>query len=484
MRKTYIVKLYVIFLSLMCLTSMTPNFEIVSQVSGQPNSSVNLGFVTKFGNSGQGEGEFSFPIAIAMNATHIFVSDTWNYRIQIFDLAGNFVDQFGSYGSGDGQLNHSEGITVNDTHILVSDTWNARIQVFDLAGKYVQQFGSIWNPKGITMNATHIFVSEQGASRIQVFDLAGKFETYIGSFGIGSTEIQHPFDVAVNDSFVFVSDGGITGRVQVYDLAGNHIDQIGSLGSGNGQLDSPHGIVVTDDYIYVVDNQNYRVQVFDLAWNYVTKFGSSGSEDEQFGGLYGITTNETHLLIPESNYARVKILAKNFPPQLSVSPTQTTIGLNWDPPLDFVSNPVLAYRLYKGTEKGTYTFLVETDQQYYNDIDVVADREFYYAVTAVTATGESRYDEVSSHLSPIPTVTKIITQTDLQNQTVVSTKAFTENYTKTVYDIKITEITNTECGRITSTVTSTKTEETSFPIITLLILFPILTRIIRKKRKY
>ncbi len=61
-------------------------------------------FVQAWGQRGQGPGQFENPIGIAFSQNEIFVSDSGNNRIQVFDRDGNFIRQFGGEGSAPGEL--------------------------------------------------------------------------------------------------------------------------------------------------------------------------------------------------------------------------------------------------------------------------------------------------------------------------------------------------------------------------------------------
>ena len=65
----------------------------------------------------------------AATADRIYVADSSNSRVQIFDLEGNFVDKFGSRGSGPNMFNGAHHLTLSDNKIYVADRFNDRVQV-------------------------------------------------------------------------------------------------------------------------------------------------------------------------------------------------------------------------------------------------------------------------------------------------------------------------------------------------------------------
>jgi len=70
------------------------------------------------------------PRGIAVNNTHLYVSDYDNYRIVVFNLSGELIKTFGTKGNGDGQLNSVFGIALTSDRLIVADYSNNRVQWF------------------------------------------------------------------------------------------------------------------------------------------------------------------------------------------------------------------------------------------------------------------------------------------------------------------------------------------------------------------
>lgn len=80
---------------------------------------------------------FYGPRALAVDTMgEIYISDTGNKRILIYSTDGTFIAQFGTAGTGVGELDEPVGIAVwHDQLLAVADTWNQRVQIFDVSGE-------------------------------------------------------------------------------------------------------------------------------------------------------------------------------------------------------------------------------------------------------------------------------------------------------------------------------------------------------------
>ncbi len=125
------------------------------------------------------EGTFATPLGVAVDGDgNVFVTDTLNDRVQMFDADGNFVQMFGKQGITPGTFMRAKGIAVDsDGHLYVTDAEFSNVQIFDQQGRTLGVFGSHGTEPGqfslvtgIFIDAgNNIFVADQWKARVQVF---------------------------------------------------------------------------------------------------------------------------------------------------------------------------------------------------------------------------------------------------------------------------------------------------------------------------
>jgi DNA-binding beta-propeller fold protein YncE len=142
-------------------------------------SSADGTFVRAIGKRGTESGEFNFPTNLSVDhGGRLFVTDTLNFRVQIFDQAGAFVTSIGTQGDGPGHLNRAKGVGVDsEGHVYIADTSFNNFQIFDGDGSILLFVGTTGEgpgefllPAGLFVDdEDRIYVADQGNARVQVF---------------------------------------------------------------------------------------------------------------------------------------------------------------------------------------------------------------------------------------------------------------------------------------------------------------------------
>jgi sugar lactone lactonase YvrE len=125
-------------------------------------------------------GDFGAPQGVAVDADgNVFVTDTLNNRVEIFDADGAFISEFGKAGDGPGTFTRPKGIAVDqDGHIWVADEMQDRLQVFNKEGQLLTFVGQGHGELpgqfkaliGVAIDKKNrVFTTEQYPGRLQMF---------------------------------------------------------------------------------------------------------------------------------------------------------------------------------------------------------------------------------------------------------------------------------------------------------------------------
>jgi sugar lactone lactonase YvrE len=140
-------------------------------------------FLFSFGERGLDKGEFNFPTNIFVDrGGDLYVTDSLNYRVQIFRKDGRFLSMFGSQGDSSGDFSRPRGIGVDrGGNIYVVDALFDTVQIFNRKGEYLlrvgssgQERGKFWLPSGLFIDDNdRIYVADSYNRRVQVFRYIG-----------------------------------------------------------------------------------------------------------------------------------------------------------------------------------------------------------------------------------------------------------------------------------------------------------------------
>ena len=164
-------------------------------------------------------------VAVAPAGDRVYVVDTGGvqrqeeHRVRVFDGAsGAHLFDFGKRGTGDGEFNLARDAAIApDGRVYVVDSGNFRIQVFDRDGKFVKAFGRVGRypgnfarPREIAIDREgRVYVSDAAFGNLQIFDGDGQLLMHIGERSERDQPARYmlPSGVAVDrDGRLYVAD--------------------------------------------------------------------------------------------------------------------------------------------------------------------------------------------------------------------------------------------------------------------------------------
>jgi len=237
-----------------------------------------------------GLGMLGHPHGMAIGPDNLlYVADSANHRITVFDQNGQFIRSIGKYGLAPETdvLNEPWDVGVApDGRVVIADTWNHRIVEFSPDGKYLATRGyqgpniltdplAFWGPRGIDVDSAGlVYLADTGNKRIQVFDAQGKFIRQLGSGGSADGQLDEPAGVVVskNTGNVYVADTW-NQRVSVYSATGDFVKQWPVDAWFAQSNERPYIALDNQDNVYVTDPEAFRVIVFDKDGKFLYTFG-------------------------------------------------------------------------------------------------------------------------------------------------------------------------------------------------------------------
>ena len=291
--------------------------------------------LTIYGPGGSESPYFSRPNDVAIDGKKIYVSDTGNNRVCVFNLRGVFLFSFGKSGVAypsagaeitwrPGEFNYPFGIDVDERgRIFVADTANWRIQVFSPDGKPLFWFPFLkdknWAevfPLSLDINGERLYLADGFKKRIVVFDLNGNYLYSLGEKGRLAGMIAGPLGVAAaKDGTVFITDNrNLT--LTAYQPLGKIFWVRGrppkGIVSPNRFFGLPAGVAVDDEgFVYLVDAFSFNVKIFNQEGEFLVEVGRRGTGRGEFNFPRGVKVYKNLLAVADMENNRVQIFRIN-----------------------------------------------------------------------------------------------------------------------------------------------------------------------------
>ncbi len=237
-------------------------------------------------------------VNLLKEATGLSLDDNGNsYTITLHDNSiykfsqeEQIIFSFGSKGEGRGQFTSPSGIVYWRGYLYIADTQNQRLQVFELQTEQ-SRHSQVALFQGETPLIEYV-ESHYVSNFIRDLSVLGENELYalsdskgcifkdsperkvLGMNGDNLSELLMPKSFTVKDSGEILVADTKNNRVQFLNADGSYGYKFGVKGRNQSQFNQLGGIAVNKDgYIYVADTKNHRVQVFNRDGIYLDSFG-------------------------------------------------------------------------------------------------------------------------------------------------------------------------------------------------------------------
>jgi predicted membrane-bound mannosyltransferase/sugar lactone lactonase YvrE len=268
----------------------------------------------QFGTAGSDAGMYNAPRGLAVAADgSLYIADSKNNRIQHIAADGTVIKTWGTFADvekGDapgGTFNEPWGVAVGpDGSVYITDTWNFRVQKFDANGNFLKMWGyfgqaekpdAFWGPRGIYVDAQNkVFITDTGNKRVTVFDAEGNPITQFGSAGAEAGLFNEPVGITGDaDGNIYVADTWNL-RVQVFkpDDAGNYqsVTTWDVNGWSGESLDNKPFITVDQNgHLFAADPEGYRILEFTTSGEFVRTWGDYSQNSDGFGLVGGVAAD-------------------------------------------------------------------------------------------------------------------------------------------------------------------------------------------------
>ncbi len=255
----------------------------VNSGAGEIIYNAGLKDIHRFGAPGQGEGQFSHPTGVAIDADgNVAVADTGNNRIALLRHDGlriTWVKAIGGAGDQPGQFNAPQGVAYDSQgNLYIADTGNNRIQVMSKRGRFrVLDTPPLEGPSAIAAidakepwtfytqgpYANRLAVIDQKGQRLTAFTLEGKPLARTTAVEIPDPPVQLSacaFDYLGN----VVATDFAHSCLRKFDKDLHYVVTFGGEGDGDFQFTEPRGIAIHHQFGQVIVAEENSVQYF---WN-------------------------------------------------------------------------------------------------------------------------------------------------------------------------------------------------------------------------
>lgn len=243
---------------------------------------------------------------VADSKNMLYVSDSGNARISVFNKKGRFQYSIGGPDS-DSPLKYPLGLGVLGDTIIVADSRAGVIKQYSLKGEFLKNW-----PVDAPIQPAGVYVSSD--SQIYITDLAGKQVLVYSDKGIlkgkiksADTDLGSPIGIWVNEEGdIWLTDSS-NYNVKVLSQDG----KLKNIFDGGPQwpLSMAKGLAVDEkNRVYVSDTLSGIIRIFDQKGNAIASFGGN-DEEIKLEFPVGLYINKETVYVVEQGSNQVQVWA-------------------------------------------------------------------------------------------------------------------------------------------------------------------------------
>jgi len=227
-----------------------------------------------FGKPGKSDAHLNLPMGISIKNNRVYIADTGNARISVFNLQGEFLRIISLK-----PVNHSitpvepVSLLIMNNKIIWSDRKNHQLCAVKIdSGKTLKCWGEKGEAKGqfrypyqlSSDDQDYLFSIDVLNARVQAFTPKGQHYMTIGQFGVNTTgSLFRPNGLALHeDKQILVSDAYL-GTISIFQDG----RPMGLLTDSNAEkllFNSPTSLTLHKDKLYITDTLNNSIEIYKL----------------------------------------------------------------------------------------------------------------------------------------------------------------------------------------------------------------------------
>lgn len=290
----------------------------------------NTNLFTEYGSFRNSSTQFSNPqsVCVDQQTGNVYVSDSFNHRIQKFTSDGQLLASYGGaggpygYGTALGYFLYPKQVAVWQDCVFVADYGNSRIVCREpVSGAFVLT-AAVASPWGVAVDESGlIYVSSWADNSIKVYSAGVLVNSWNGA-GTAGGALNKPSELKIGvyqgQTALFVADCG-NNKVQIYTLSGGYLGQLGAsevdpLGSytankADGGMLLPYGVAIgANGNVIVSDSSHKCMRVYSSEGVLLETWGEMSNTPGNFFSPMGcdVDRNTGRLYVADGVLERVQ----------------------------------------------------------------------------------------------------------------------------------------------------------------------------------